>query len=124
VVGPTNGCRFEHQRGLRGEGIVDALLSQEVSHDRRRAQCLQTTAALYGEVENQGFFGPTRNKFWQLELPDKYLVAYPLLANKFNVLNTPEMASELNKQVFSLLVAGAFIPSSPMASSTSTTSTW
>lgn len=100
-----------------------ALLSQETSsmtEGERNAykQPLPYTVKL----KINGFLAQPEISF-NLELPDKYLVAYPLLANKLNMLNTPEMASELNKQVFSLLVAGSFIPSSPMASSTSTTST-
>jgi hypothetical protein len=46
----------------------------------------------------------------------------PLIAAKLAQLNTEEMASELNKQVFALLVAGTFIADDPMASTGSSTS--
>jgi hypothetical protein len=39
-------------------------------------------------------------------------VNYPVLANKLDRLRQPEYASELNKQVFALLVLGGFLPES------------
>lgn len=59
---------------------------------------------------------------FNITLPEKYLMENPLIAAKLAQLNTQEMASELNKQVFALLVAGTFIADDPMASTGSSTS--
>ena len=53
---------------------------------------------------------------FNIALPEKYLIKYPMVASKLIRLNTPEMKSELNKQVFALLVAGSFIADNPLAS--------
>ena len=45
-----------------------------------------------------------------LDLPKEEKVNYPALANKLDRLKQPEFESELNKQVFGLLVLGGFIP--------------
>ena len=45
-----------------------------------------------------------------LDLPEKEKANYPVLANKLDRLRQPEYASELNKQVFGLLVLGGFLP--------------
>jgi len=45
-----------------------------------------------------------------LDLPQKEKANYPVLANKLDRLRQPEYASELNKQVFGLLVLGGFLP--------------
>jgi len=47
---------------------------------------------------------------FSLDLPDKEKANYPVLANKLDRLRQPEYASELNKQVFGLLVLGGFLP--------------
>lgn len=47
-----------------------------------------------------------------LELPQEEKINYPALANKLSRLRQPEYESELNKQVFGLLVLGGFIPES------------
>jgi len=49
---------------------------------------------------------------FSLDLPQKEKVSYPVLANKLDRLRQPEYASELNKQVFGLLVLGGFLPES------------
>ncbi|MFW5705519.1 MAG: translocation/assembly module TamB domain-containing protein, partial [Bacteroidota bacterium] len=51
-----------------------------------------------------------------LDLPQKYQVNYPQIATKLSMLNSEQMTSELNKQVFALLVTGSFIPDNPFAS--------
>jgi len=48
--------------------------------------------------------------FFSLDLPENEKVNYPVLANKLDRLKQPEFQSELNKQVFGLLVLGGFIP--------------
>jgi len=47
-----------------------------------------------------------------LDLPKDDKINYPSLANKLDRLEQPEYESELNKQVFGLLVLGGFIPES------------
>jgi len=63
----------------------------------------------------QGFLIEPKVSF-NIDLPEKYLVNYPMVSSKLASLNTPEMQSELNKQVFALLVAGTFIADNPLAS--------
>ena len=47
---------------------------------------------------------------FSLDLPEREKANYPVLANKLERLRQPEYASELNKQVFGLLVLGGFLP--------------
>ena len=47
---------------------------------------------------------------FSLDLPQDDKVSYPVLANKLDRLRQPEYQSELNKQVFGLLVLGGFLP--------------
>ena len=47
---------------------------------------------------------------FSLDLPDREKANYPVLANKLDRLKLPEYQSELNKQVFGLLVLGGFLP--------------
>jgi hypothetical protein len=71
----------------------------------------------------RGFLSKPEISF-SIALPDKYLVTYPLIASKLAVLNTEEMVSQLNKQVFSLLVTGSFMADNPLeATGTSSTPT-
>ena len=50
-----------------------------------------------------------------LDLSKAERTNYPVLANKLDRLKSPEYQSELNKQVFGLLVLGGFIPESSTA---------
>ena len=47
---------------------------------------------------------------FSLDLPDEEKANYPVLANKLERLKLPEFQTELNKQVFGLLVLGGFLP--------------
>ena len=47
---------------------------------------------------------------FSLDLPKEEKANYPVLANKLERLKQPEYGSELNKQVFGLLVLGGFLP--------------
>ncbi len=49
---------------------------------------------------------------FSLDLPQNERVNFPVLANKLDRLRQPEFASELNKQVFGLIVLGGFLPES------------
>ncbi len=51
---------------------------------------------------------------FNISLPPQYLSDNQLVEAKLRQLNSPDMADQLNKQVFGLLVAGAFIADSPM----------
>ncbi len=68
-----------------------------------------------------GFLAQPEISF-NITLPDKYMINYPQVASKLGQLNTPEMESERNKQVFGLLVTGSFIADNPLASTGSSTS--
>ncbi len=54
---------------------------------------------------------------FHIELPEKYQINYPQITSKLNMLNSAQNESELNKQVFALLVSGSFIADNPFASS-------
>ncbi len=47
---------------------------------------------------------------FSLDLPEHDKASYPLLANKLDRLKLPEFQTELNRQVFGLLVLGGFLP--------------
>ncbi len=49
---------------------------------------------------------------FSLDLPEEEKVKYPALASKLDRFKQPEFESELNTQVFGLLVLGGFIPES------------
>ncbi|MDP3442067.1 MAG: translocation/assembly module TamB domain-containing protein, partial [Ignavibacteria bacterium] len=53
---------------------------------------------------------------FNINLPEKYLAINPVVASKLAILNTEEMTSERNKQVFALLVTGSFIAENPVSS--------
>jgi hypothetical protein len=58
----------------------------------------------------------TPNIRFNLDLPTEYQNAYSgQVYARLQQLNRPDAESELNKQVFSLLVLGRFLPSDPMA---------
>jgi hypothetical protein len=48
-----------------------------------------------------------------IDLPERYRSTYPTLDSKLNFLNQTNWEAERNKQVFALLVGGAFIPEDP-----------
>ncbi len=52
---------------------------------------------------------------FSLDLPDEEKANFPALATKLNRLALPEFQSELNKQVFGLLVLGGFLPETSVA---------
>jgi len=56
------------------------------------------------------------NVGFSISLPEKYLVNYPAISSKLTMLNSGQNNSELNKQVFALLVTGSFIADSPFVS--------
>ncbi len=68
-----------------------------------------------------GFLAQPEISF-NITLPDKYMINYPQVASKLGQLNTPEMESDRNKQVFGLLVTGSFMADNPFASTGTSTS--
>ncbi len=50
---------------------------------------------------------------FNIRLPERYMVNFPQIASKLNMLNSDQSESELNKQVFALLVIGSFMPETP-----------
>lgn len=65
-----------------------------------------------------GFLAEPEASF-NIDLPERYLVTYPLVATKLAILNSEEMTQELNKQVFALLVTGSFMADNPLSSTSS-----
>jgi len=65
-----------------------------------------------------GFLAEPEISF-NIDLPERYLVTYPLVATKLAMLNSEEMTQELNKQVFALLVTGSFMADNPLSSTSS-----
>lgn len=57
----------------------------------------------------KGFLSEPEVSF-NIRLPERYMVNYPQIASKLNMLNSEHSESELNKQVFALLVIGGFMP--------------
>jgi hypothetical protein len=57
----------------------------------------------------RGFLSEPEVSF-NIRLPERYLVNYPQIASKLNMLNSEHSETELNKQVFALLVIGGFMP--------------
>jgi len=66
----------------------------------------------------RGFLAEPEISF-NIDLPEKYLLTYPLVATKLAVLNSEENKAELNKQVFALLVTGSFMADNPLTSNSS-----
>jgi hypothetical protein len=97
--------------------VANESLSMTESEQNMYKQRLPYTVLL----NINGFIAKPEISF-NITLPDKYLVNYPQVASKLSQLNTPEMESERNKQVFALLVTGSFIADNPFASTGSSTS--
>jgi hypothetical protein len=56
---------------------------------------------------------------FNIDLPEKYMLTYPLVATKLALLNAEENVADLNKQVFALLVTGSFMADNPLSSNSS-----
>jgi hypothetical protein len=85
------------------------LIGHEVSENEkaiyRRALPYEVSIIISGFIDSpQISFG--------LDLPQEEKNNYPALASKLSRLKQPEYESELNKQVFGLLVLGGFLPES------------
>jgi hypothetical protein len=65
-----------------------------------------------------GFMAEPEISF-NIDLPEKYMLTYPLVATKLALLNSEENKSDLNKQVFALLVTGSFMADNPLSSNSS-----
>jgi hypothetical protein len=65
-----------------------------------------------------GFLAEPEISF-NIDLPEKYMLTYPLVATKLALLNSEENKADLNKQVFALLVTGSFMADNPLSSNSS-----
>ncbi len=65
-----------------------------------------------------GFLAEPEISF-NIDLPEKYMLTYPLVATKLALLNSEENKADLNKQVFALLVTGSFMADNPLTSNSS-----
>ena len=86
--------------GLIGHEVAEAEQSMY-----RRTLPYEVGIIIKGDLQNP-------EVSFSLDLPIDERVNYPSLANKLDRLKQPEFESELNRQVFGLLVLGGFIPES------------
>jgi len=99
-----------------------ALVSNESTSMSESEKNLYKNRLPYTVLLNiNGFLSQPEISF-NITLPEREMVNYPQVASKLGQLNTPEMESERNKQVFALLVTGSFIADNPYASTGSSTS--
>lgn len=84
-------------------GLIGHEISETEQAIYRRSLPYEVSININGTLEEPKiYFG--------LDLPQEYRTNYPALGNKLDRLKQPEFESELNKQVFALLVLGGFIP--------------
>lgn len=84
-------------------GLVGHEVGENEKALYRRPLPYEVRIIIAGSIDNPDIsFG--------LDLPQEDKNNYPALANKLSRLKQPEFESELNKQVFGLLVLGGFIP--------------
>lgn len=99
-----------------------ALVSNESTSMSESEKNLYKNRLPYTVLLNiNGFLSQPEISF-NITLPEREMVNYPQVASKLGQLNTPEMESERNKQVFALLVTGSFIADNPYSSTGSSTS--
>lgn len=86
-------------------GLIGHEISENEKSIYKRSLNYEVGINISGTIEN-----PIVS--FSLDLPQNEKVNYPVLANKLDRMRQPEYASELNKQVFGLLVLGGFLPES------------
>ena len=103
---PTKGnlnVRALHTIKTSSTGLISHEVSENEKALYRRALPYEVSINIAGSIDNPSIsFG--------LDLPQEDKANFPVLANKLNRLQQPEFESDLNKQVFGLLVLGGFIP--------------
>jgi hypothetical protein len=86
------------------------LVSNEISSYERTMYNQRLPYDVLLKVENK-ISNPVIS--FGIDLPERYRSTYPTLDSKLNFLNQTNWEAERNKQVFALLVGGAFIPEDP-----------
>jgi hypothetical protein len=86
-------------------GLIGHEVGENEKELYRRALPYEVGIIIRGDFENP-------EVSFSLDLPQDEKINYPALSNKLSRLQQPEFESELNKQVFGLLVMGGFIPES------------
>jgi len=86
-------------------GLIGHEIGENEKAVYRKSLPYQIGIVITGNIENPQIS-------FSLDLPEEEKVNYPALANKLDRFKQPEFESELNKQVFGLLVLGGFIPES------------
>jgi len=105
---PKNGdlnIKAVHTVQSNSIGLIGHEIGENEKSIYKRSLNYQVGINIIGTLEN-----PIIS--FSLDLPQNEKVNYPVLANKLDRLRQPEYASELNKQVFGLLVLGGFLPES------------
>ncbi len=94
-----------HTINTSSTGLIGHEVGENEKAIYRRALPYEVSIIISGFIDNPKVsFG--------LDLPQEEKINFPALATKLNRLMQPEYESELNKQVFGLLVLGGFIPES------------
>lgn len=84
-------------------GLIGHEIGENEKELYRRALPYEVGIIIGGDLENP-------EVSFSLDLPQDEKINYPALSNKLSRLQQSEFESELNKQVFGLLVLGGFIP--------------
>ncbi|MDH5249534.1 MAG: translocation/assembly module TamB [Cyclobacteriaceae bacterium] len=103
---PENGdldIKAVHTVPSNSIGLIGHEIGENEKSIYKRALDYQVGININGTVEN-----PVVS--FSLDLPKEEKMNYPVLANKLDRLKLPEYQSELNKQVFGLIVLGGFLP--------------
>ncbi len=99
---PENGdldIKAVHTVPSNSIGLIGHEIGENEKSIYKRALDYQVGINIKGTVEN-----PIVS--FSLDLPKEEKINYPVLANKLSRLKLPEYQSELNKQVFGLIVLG------------------
>ncbi len=84
-------------------GLIGHEIGENEKAIYRKSLPYEVAIIIAGTIENPEIS-------FALDLPEEEKVNYPALASKLDRFKQPEFESELNKQVFGLLVLGGFIP--------------
>jgi hypothetical protein len=105
VMGGQLDFAAEHEVVTNSIGLFSDEISQ--AEQSRYNQRLPYKVIL----EVQGTLSRPEIRF-SIDLPQRYRSNYPTIASKLEALSRPDADAERNRQVFALLVAGTFFPSS------------
>ncbi len=105
---PKNGdlnIQAVHSVASNSIGLIGHEIGENEKSIYKRSLDYQVGINIRGAIERPDIS-------FSLDLPQNEKNNFPVLANKLERLRQPEHESELNKQVFGLLVLGGFIPES------------